>query len=221
MRITFAIITTGEQDARVNKIIDSIEQNNIPEYQILVVGGMTSMIARTNTIHLPFDETERPGWITKKKNMATHHAVFDTVVYLHDYHAFAPDWYAGMTSFGDDWDVQMNAIKTHEGKRMLDWAILDHLFYPIYSYVPYDMTSMVPCQYISGGYWVAKRDIMLRYPLDESRVSFQEEDVEWSIRIRNTLRIVMNPGSVVHHLKVHRDAWRAKERSLPFGVPYE
>lgn len=221
MKLTFAIITAGDQDARINKIIDSIERNNIPEYQVIIFGGMTSTISRDKTIHLCFDETERSGWITRKKNLATAAAMYDTVVYLHDYHAFDDDWYAGMVEFGTDWDIQMNAIKTHEGKRMLDWAIWDHPHYPLYSYVPYDNSSLVGSQYISGGYWVAKRAVMLLEPLNEALVSFQAEDLEWSKRVRNKYRIVMNQKSVVRHLKVHRDAWRAAERARPFGVPYE
>ena len=38
--------------------------------------------------------------------------------------------------------------------------------------------------YISGGYWIAKRDVMMEMAQDERRLAGQEEDVDWSHRVR-------------------------------------
>lgn len=220
MNVTFAIITTGTEDERVNRIIDTIEENAIPVYEVLIVGGRFTTVDRANTVHIPFDEVHPvSNWITRKKNIATKTAKHEIVVYLHDYHGFAPDWYLGLLAGGDDFDVQMNAIKSHTGERFMDWAILDHSRYPIHAYIPYDRTDLIQHQYISGGYWVAKRDFMASNPLDESLISFQAEDVEWSRRIRPHAKIVMNPRAIVHHLKVHRDAHLCRHRAQPMEVP--
>ncbi len=218
MNITFAIITGGGEDARINAIIDTIEDNAIPVYEVLIVGGLTSTVERANTRHLPFDE-EQPlrSWITRKKNLATQEAANEIVVYLHDYHGFAPDWFLGMLAGGDDFDVQMNAIKSFSGQRFMDWALYDMPGYPPHAYVDYARTDLVRFQYISGGYWVAKRSFMLVNTLDERLASFDAEDVEWSRRIRDHAKIVMNPRAEVRHLKVHRDAHLCAYRARPMG----
>lgn len=222
MNITFAIITAGDEEDRINSIIDSIEVNAIPTYEVLVIGGRRSSLSRALTRHIPFDEVRPfPNWITRKKNIATKAAKHENVVYFHDYHAFDAGWYAGVVNGPKEWDVQMHAIRSIDDKRFMDWAILDHAEYPIHAYVPYDRSDLIQRQYISGGYWMARRDFMAANPLDEGLVSFQAEDVEWSRRIRDTARIVMNDQAVVRHLKVHRDTHLCAHRAQPFGVPVD
>ena len=56
--------------------------------------------------------------------------------------------------------------------------------------------------YISGTYWVAKKKVMLEEPLDEDRWGWgQQEDVEWSQRVRDNYKYVMNIHSTVKSLK--------------------
>ena len=56
--------------------------------------------------------------------------------------------------------------------------------------------------YISGTYWVAKKKVMIEEPLDKNRWGWgQQEDVEWSQRVRDKYRYVMNPYSTVQSLK--------------------
>ena len=55
--------------------------------------------------------------------------------------------------------------------------------------------------YISGGYWVAKKKFMLANPLDESLRWGESEDVEWSLRIRDKFKYVMNINSTVKTIK--------------------
>ena len=39
MEFTFGIITSGAEDDSINQIIDSIEKQNIPTYEIIIVGN--------------------------------------------------------------------------------------------------------------------------------------------------------------------------------------
>jgi hypothetical protein len=206
MEITFAIITDGCAAKRVDQIIDSIEALSIPTYEILVVGGGTSTVQDRNARHVFFNEWIHPqGWITAKKNRATDQAQYEQIVYLHDYHVFDSMWYRGVESCRFEWDVQMHAIRMQDGTRMLDWLIYDHPVLPRYTPIPYDRHDFIPHQYISGGYWMAKKQFMLDNPLNESLMSHQGEDVEWSLRIRDKARIVMNPAAMVFHNKPHRE----------------
>jgi hypothetical protein len=228
MRVSFAIITDGSQEARINEIIDTIEALNIPEYEVLVCGGRSSILplTRANTRHLAHDEDSgtaehqrRTWWITGKKNSATREARFEHVVYFHDYHVFDPDWYTELLAFGPDFDICMHRVLTLYGHRMFDWCTFDHPSAPPHSYVPYERLDCLPFQYIPGGYWIGKRQFMLDNPLNETLFSGQEEDVEWSKRIRTWANIRMNPRCVVRHNKVHRECGRS-EQFEKVGFPW-
>jgi len=67
--------------------------------------------------------------------------------------------------------------------------------------LPYNVGWMQSYMYISGAYWVAKKHVMEQEPLNERLLWGQSEDVEWSFRIRNKYRYVMNPKSTVKLLK--------------------
>ena len=66
MDFTFGIITTSSNKNRVLNIIQSIENENIPNYEIIIIGG--DKIEGRNVKHIEFDETIKKMWITKKKN---------------------------------------------------------------------------------------------------------------------------------------------------------
>ena len=218
MNITFGIVTYSGHDGtdnipKVNQIIDAIEQENIPEYEIIVVGDFAW--ERKNTRVIKFDETVKTGWSTRKKNIITEKAKHDIIVYTHDYIRPVRGFYRGWLKFGDDWDIAMNVVKNYNGARFRDWVVLDdprvkpgwlqeepwcppggklregRSFFPSYDYK--DTQYM----YISGGYWIAKKHVMQEEPLNEDIVWGQAEDVEWSDRIREKYRYVMNTHSAV------------------------
>lgn len=64
MNFTFGIVTSG-LDERIQIVIDSIEKLNISEYEIIIIGN--SSVQRDRTIIVPFNENQRPAWITKRK----------------------------------------------------------------------------------------------------------------------------------------------------------
>ena len=119
MDFTFGIITYEGADDYINIIIESIEKEEIPNYEIIVVGDYQE--TRENTKVIPFDETVKAGWITRKKNIITENAKNDIIVYSHDYIKLNRGFYNGWKSFGDDWDIAMNVIENTDGSRYRDW----------------------------------------------------------------------------------------------------
>jgi hypothetical protein len=86
---TFGIITVYEDKERLLDIIDSIRRMNIPEYEILFVGGGDSSgIDGKDIRKIDFDESIKPIWITRKKNILVKEAKYDNVVVMHDYNKF-------------------------------------------------------------------------------------------------------------------------------------
>jgi hypothetical protein len=55
--------------------------------------------------------------------------------------------------------------------------------------------------YISGSYWIAKKQIMNEFPLNENLIWGESEDVEWSNRVKQKYNFSINEYSIVHFLK--------------------
>ena len=196
MKFTFGIITIKGNEHRVGQIIESIRSSVRDDYQIVIVGGNDSH----GQTHIRFDETVKKAWITRKKNLITENAIYENIVYMHDYVALTPMWYDGFLSFGSDWDVCMTVI-TNGNDRYRDWCLNPLKVNGSALLLPYDEDRLIDHMYISGAYWVAKKHIMEEYPLDETLCWGEGEDAEWSLRCMPNIKYVMNTLSGVKLLK--------------------
>ncbi len=177
--------------------MESILELNIPDAQILIA------------------DSSFGGWITHKKNAIAKEAKYDTIVMLHDYFTFDKHWYQAVQQFGDKWDVCCHPQFLIDGNRhFTDWVMWDHPYVPRYTTIEYTNYSHTKHQYISGGFFLVKKQFLLDNPFDETLPVGSAEDVEWSLRIRNTARIACNPAAIVRHNKKHRDVGRT-------GFPFE
>jgi len=204
--ISFCICTDFSDIIRLHSIIDSIRQQQIPEYEIVICGPTTENIslqfAAPDIVLLDFDETQREGiWITRKKNVLAESASYPTLVFLHDYVAFNEGWYKGLQEFvkkNTHWSAITNSITTTTGHRLrLDWISLEKPWTD-YSETPQSI-------FASGQHFVTTKSIIEKYPFNEDLMWAQEEDVEWSNRIKQDAPIVFNPYSRCRLLKVHRE----------------
>jgi hypothetical protein len=119
MNFTFGIITINKEF--INEIINSIELQNIPEYEIILVGNID--INRKNVINIQFNENIHPKWITKKKNIITQNAKYENIVYMHDYIKLDINWYKGICEYGNNFDILINPIINYDGTRFRDWIL--------------------------------------------------------------------------------------------------
>jgi hypothetical protein len=55
--------------------------------------------------------------------------------------------------------------------------------------------------YISGAYWVAKKNVMEEIPLNENLLWGQSEDVDWCQRVRNKYIFSCNKYSICKFIK--------------------
>ena len=53
---------------------------------------------------------------------------------------------------------------------------------------------------------MVKKHVIKQEPFNENLIHGQEEEVEWSLRMRNKFLWKCNGGAIVKHNKVHRDA---------------
>lgn len=219
MEFTFGIITTGHNDNFINIIINSIENNKIPNYEIIIVGN-TNITGNNYTKIFSFDETIKEGWITRKKNIISKNAQYENIVFLHDYIAFNNDWYKGFLKFGNNFGFCINKIINRNGARFRDYSLfpgkVDYLnidyspddIHPYFSnncLLPYNFINNIKTNkymYVSGSYYVIKKNIANTFLLDENLVWGRGEDVEYSKRLHNNGIIIQcNQFSSVQLLK--------------------
>jgi hypothetical protein len=206
---TFGIVTGFEDHERLGAIIESIRTLSIPEYEILLIGGEKNDFAcPANDVRIiDFDESQKPRWITRKKNILVNEAKYNNIVLMHDYHIFDKDWYLNFKSFGTDWEICSCPQYLVTGARNpMDWSLWDKPDHGRAWSLDYDDWSQTQYMYISGGFFIVKKHVLLEEPLDESRGWNEEEDVEWSMRVRNKYVMKCNGKSVVRHNKWHRHA---------------
>lgn len=219
MEFTFGIITNGNNDKFLNKIIESIINNKIPVYEIIIVGN-TKLESDGHIKIFSFDEKTKEGWITKKKNIIAKNARYENIVFLHDYIELQIDWYTGFLKFGNDFEFCVTRIKNTNGTRYRDYTLfpykvdyLDIEYSPndIHPYfnnnclLPYNFENSVKTNkymYISGCYYVIKKNIANTFLLDENLVWGRGEDVEFSKRLhKNGIVIKCNAHSSVQFIK--------------------
>jgi len=209
MNFTFGIITDGHSDDRMEMIFDSIESQGIKGYEIIVVGPYE--YNRKNVKSIIFDESRKSAWITRKKNLIAKTAQYDNLVFMHDYFILGEKWYQGQLCRGNDFEIRMDKIINTDGSRFRDWCIWPHNGNWMDGVVgrecliPYNISHLTKFMYISGGYFIVKKNIMLEFPLDE-RLSWGEgEDVIWSKQVREKYKFSMNPHSEVIITKAGKD----------------
>lgn len=203
MKFSFGILTLYENTEQIQGVIDSIKALDIPEYEILLIGPKNDQFENA----IEFDETQKQGWITRKKNVLVDSAKYNNVVVMHDYYTFDKDWYKNFVEFGDEWDVCSNAQLLINGNRhFTDWVTWDSPIFPRYTAMAYDDWSHTRCMYQSGGYMIVKKDFYKKFPMNEEMTWGTAEDVEWSLRMRTSAKWKCNGKSIVKHNKVHRDA---------------
>ena len=214
MNVTFGIMSTYEDVPRLNAVIASIKALAIPNVEILVMGSYQHDWGHVDPSvqHILTD-----GWTPVKKNLAAKFARHETLCLIHDYYLFDKDWYKNWVAFNEHctWEIASNPQYLLNGKRhFTDWVIWDHPTLPRYYSLHYNDWSQTQYQYVSGGYFLVKRDFLREHPFNEEMKPGSAEDVEWSLRVRHRGPMVCNPNAIVRHNKVHRDNDKK-------GFPYE
>jgi len=181
--------------------LDVIDRKNT---KIVKYYGKHENLPSLNSLGFVGDFCEEGGWhpghITAKKNEMAKCAKYENIVFSHDYYTYNQDWYDGYLRCGDNFKVCCNKVMTLKNERYMDWMIwpfngseLDYIVsggiesghQDRECLIPYDITHLSKYMYVQGSYWVAKKEIMLKFPLDENKTWGMGEDVEWSMRYRS------------------------------------
>jgi predicted O-methyltransferase YrrM len=206
MDFTFGIITGGNADEYIQKAVDSIRSQAIPKYEIIIV-GKTSVKGADITV-IPFDETVKNIWHTKKKNLIIRFSKYENVVLTYDYIVFEKGWYEGFIKFGKTFSICVNKMFDMNGRRFRD-----HVLFSRFLDNRFNETLLIPygCKltpavskllYISGAYCVIKKEIGLKYPFREELHWGHGEDVIHSHTLsENGILLECNAFSTVTLIK--------------------
>jgi hypothetical protein len=216
MSICFAFITDGSNDRYLEQGIQSILNLSLSNSEIIVIGN--SQLNTDGIRFVAFDETQKQSWTTKKKNLAAKLSSKDILVIMHDYFALTPFWSdEGVKSLLlNDWDVCVTSILNPDGTRYRDWLLwpFSHkllripFVYTLANLLPYNVKDLTDFMYINGSLMIVKKDYFLANPLDETRGWGEGEDVEWSIRLRNSWRLKYFDQLPISSLKDKKVAFR-------------
>lgn len=212
--MTFGICTGYDNAEHLIKCVDSIRNQQLDDYQIYIVGPEVPDLIYDELIgidleFIEFDETVKPLWITKKKNLIAQKADFDRLCLMHDYMWLTPKWAKELREFEKvhPWSVLAFPQQRSDGGRFwYDWSgfrgprhLDDRQFY---KYTDWTHNDEV---YISGNIFCVNRNLLLDHPFDESLGHMQEEDLEWTRRIAPYVQFKCAFNSMVCHQKEHRD----------------
>ena len=214
------LIVTDGKSQYLSKMIESVDNEMSSSEGEIIVAGPPKMSfplnIKTKIVHVKYRSFGNlPAFITLKKNLGVKAAKYDKVAICHDYLKFAPGWLNGFKRFGDDFEVCSNKITAYDGSRYNDWSTLDYPGIGM-GLLPYE-TECAKYQYISGTYFVVKRDFYLQNPLNEKLRWGEAEDAEWSRRVRQKTSFKFNPFSEVVFLKQKSflaDPWRKNTEKL-------
>jgi hypothetical protein len=210
MEFTFGIITDGTQDIFLQLILNSIYEENIPHYEVIIVGN-TEIKPNEHLRVIPFDETVKSMWITRKKNIISLEAKYENIVFLHDYVRLEKRWYAGFLQFGNEFQFCTNKIQNINGDRYNDYCL--YLWYMLEIDTRFQLQCLLPYDfkptylsnkltYIPGYYYIIKKNLALQYPLDERKGHTEGEDIDLSYSLtHNNIMITCNSYSTVKFLK--------------------
>lgn len=195
------VVITGAQDlTMLEQVLSSIDRELAGTAAEIIIIGPASLKLNSN-YHLPIkhfsyrDSKILRPLITLKKNIGVALCQYDKVVLMHDYIIFEPGWKKGWDDYGDNFEVAVNCILNKDGSRYRDWLVWD---YPSIgpALLPYNY-EFSQYQYVSGTYFIVKKDFYLTHPLNSSLRWGEGEDVEWSLSIRNKINFKFNANSAV------------------------
>jgi len=131
---TFWIVTQWKRDDWLNQIIDSIELQKIPNYEIILCWKVNNDDIKNRKFikYIEFTENDDKWWITRKKNIIIENAKYENLCIIHDRIIFEKWWYEWMKKWWNNFE--------HLTIHLKYWNESWHLFYMdqiFWSLIPY------------------------------------------------------------------------------------
>ena len=190
---SFGIITNGQRLDIIKKMLDAIEAQNIPYYEIIICGKYAEKL-KPNMEYIEFNDRSNLGWLGKKKNLVVKQAKYENICMLHDRIILNKDWYKGMQKWGNCFE-HLGCKQLYNDERAGDWVFLDWnkgIFYPEYK-SEYNFVSMLDYKdynfnsFLGGQLHILKKSKVQQVLWNETYhwIEKQPEDVEVTFKMRD------------------------------------
>lgn len=176
-RWSFGIITNGKRNDWVEKQINSIKSQNIPNYEIIVCGKYFERKEK-NFKYIHFTEKDNLGWITKKKNLICENAKYENLCVMHDRIVLDKNWLEGMKKYGNYFEILSCVIKNDKNERCGDWITYGNEFgrFPKIGLLEYEDNDKYG--YLDGALYILKKSVWKKIKWNENLFWNQAEDIE-------------------------------------------
>lgn len=179
--ISFCVLSYGHSDESLERCINSIRKQGVPQYEVLVCGTGSE---QTGVKFYHQEEWASHGEINKMRNHLCSHASNEFIVLMDASIELTPDWYINIKQ-ADCYDVVGCRLSNSEGERVVDWAYLfkfkdENIPLPLY----YDQWSTKA--YVSGFLMLIFRNVWEQVRFNENLLLNQDDDVDFCIRASKT-----------------------------------
>ncbi len=193
---SFGIITNGKRKDLLERIIQAVKNQNIPNYEIIVCGTYYDRKEK-HFRYIPFNQRDDQGWITRKKNIIAQHAQYENLCIVHDRMLPDKNWYQGMKKWGNCFEV-LSVIQKQEttGDTGNHWE-----YFPLLVYKKISRYLVKPLLHFSarldsqdwfeniilyGQVIICKRKVLLACPQNETMYWQSPEDHVFSQDLLNS-----------------------------------
>lgn len=192
---SFCIITAGKRPDLLNLVVKSIRVQNIPNYEIIVVGKYHP---EPGIIYVPAEEAAASGSLGQMRNLGVAKAQYDHIVILDDDIILTANWYQAFLNFGDDFDILTSRILLPDGTRYWDHATIDG---PRGHRLLRSDEQDEQYVYMSGGTaWIMKGYVAQSVHWNETLNFNEKEDVDFARKCQEKgFRILHNPDNIAYH----------------------
>lgn len=178
---SIVIITDGQEPDKLQRLLASISAQSFPEVEVIIV-----------------KDEKREGHLGKLRNAGCKQAKFYRLIVLDDDMLLHPDFYPGLVKYYKAFgygQVLSCRIVNPDNTRYWDWKAHENGKNWLLDY-----GDEHPSVSLTGGLCIFDKGIFDRVQWDETRGFYQEEDVDFSSRLKQAgIKIEFNPFSTVTH----------------------
>lgn len=172
------IITDSKEPEKIERLLKSIEAQTFPEVEVIIVR-----------------DEKQEGRLGALRNAGCRQAKHYTMIMLDDDMILHNDFYTGLQKYGHTSAALSCRIVNPDNTRFWDWKAHEGGKNWLLDY-----GETHPSISLTGGFCIITQDIFSKVQWDETRGFYQEEDVDFSNRLKAAgIKIEFNPWSTVTH----------------------
>ena len=176
MDVSFIIITNGNKPKELLLQIESIYNQKIKNFEIIICGDIKDIqIPEKNIKYIESIQDAKLGSLGSMRNKACKSSSFDNLVISDDDMLFCSDWYESLLMHKESFDILTPLVKLPDGTRFWDKCCYQSPTHGHSILEPYEKDEHL---YMSGGQsWVMKKYVWEKVQWDESLAIYTMKNI--------------------------------------------